>query len=82
MGMVFISITAFVSMISFLKLTEITMVTGGYILFSTFLVTAGVTATTIVLGIMFKRKMWRGLRGSPDMENVSTARQHVNFRLY
>lgn len=70
MGTAFASAAAFVSMTSFLQPTEIAMATGGYILFSTFSVTAGVTATNTVLGITFKKEMERGLRGQPDMEKV------------
>lgn len=72
MGTAFAAAAAFVSMTSFLQPTEIAMATGGYILFSTFSVTAGVTATNTVLGITFKKEMQRGLRGQPDMEKVST----------
>ncbi|RAO73378.1 uncharacterized protein BHQ10_009390 [Talaromyces amestolkiae] len=70
MGTAFASAAAFVGMTSFLQPTEIAMATGGYILFSTFSVTAGVTATNTVLGITFKREMERGLRGQPDMEKI------------
>lgn len=70
MGTAFASAAAFVSMTSFLQATEIAMATGGYILFQTFSVTAGVTATNTVLGITFKREMERGLRGQPDMEKA------------
>lgn len=71
MGTAFASAAAFVSMTSFLQPAEIAMATGGYILFSTFSVTAGVTATNTVLGITFKREMKRRLQAEPDMKNVS-----------
>jgi MFS family permease len=75
MGTAFAGAAAFVTMTSFLQPTDIAMATGGFILFSTFSVTAGVTATNTVLGITFKREMQRGLRGVPDMENVSTVKR-------
>ncbi|QGA18907.1 hypothetical protein EYB26_006592 [Talaromyces marneffei] len=72
MGTAFASGAAFVSMTSFLQPTEIAMATGGYILFSSFSVTVGMTATNTVLGTTFRREMQQGLRGVPDMENAST----------
>ncbi|EED14630.1 tetracycline-efflux transporter, putative [Talaromyces stipitatus ATCC 10500] len=70
MGTAFAAAAAFVSMTSFLEPVDIAMATGGYILFSTFSVTAGVTATNTVLGITFKRDMEQGLKGLPDKEEI------------
>jgi hypothetical protein len=70
MGTAFASAATFVTMTSFLKSGESAMATSGYILFNTFAITAGVTATNTVLSVTFKHHMQRGLRRQSDMEEV------------
>lgn len=70
MGTAFASAASFVSMTSFLESGEVAMATGGYFVFSTFAMTAGVTTINAVLGITFKHGMKRGLRHHPDIKEV------------
>ena len=63
LGTGFASAAAFVSMTAFLLPQEVAMATGGYYLLFTFAMTAGVTVTNSVLGMVFKSQMEQHLTG-------------------
>ncbi|OKL61422.1 hypothetical protein UA08_03147 [Talaromyces atroroseus] len=69
-GTAFASAATFVTMTSFLGSGEVAMATSGYIVFYTFAITAGVTATNTVLTVTFKHHMQRGLQQHPDVEYI------------
>ncbi|PWY78349.1 multidrug resistance protein Fnx1 [Aspergillus heteromorphus CBS 117.55] len=79
LGTGFSSAAAFVSMTAFLRPQEIAMATGGYILLFSFAMTAGVTVTNSVLGMVFKRQMEQSLTGPGAKTIIERALSDTNY---
>ncbi|PYI11253.1 efflux pump antibiotic resistance protein [Aspergillus sclerotiicarbonarius CBS 121057] len=79
LGTGFASASAFVSMTAFLLPQEVAMATGGYILLFSFAMTAGVTVTNSVLGMVFKRQMEQHLTGPGAKKVIERALSDTSY---